>query len=86
MSVGSDPLFFLWALAVARHNVRVTSAEPGLGGHREASSSPAGEINLTLAGSCFTRRLVTTARFFFFVKRPTVINDMSQQLPVCLAQ
>lgn len=48
-------------------------------GHRAAEG-----VNLTRAGSCLARLLPITASFL--PKRPTVINNMSQQLPVSLAQ
>lgn len=53
-------------------------------GHRAAASSAAEGVNLTRAGSCLARLLPITASFL--PKRPTVINNMSQQLPVSLAQ
>lgn len=52
-------------------------------GHRAAASSAAEGVNLTCAGSCLARLLPITASFL--PKRPTVINNMSQQLPVSCA-
>lgn len=47
-------------------------------GHRAAEG-----VNLTRASSCLARLLPITASFL--PKRPTVINNMSQQLPVSCA-
>lgn len=74
---------FPWGLAVPRRSVRIAGAERGSGTGRRRLRRRRG---LTYRAPAAAWPDCSPSRRAFFPKRPTVINNMSQQLPVSLAQ